>query len=135
MDLQKLVDAMGEAGRTQRSNYHLTLGGLIAELEKAKPDAPVIFDSGEHPGSPLSYRGYYSDLAFRLTDKPVTVAVMRAWAKAALGTSFEGYKGGDFLMEADTPLWASNYGTNSGRAIISVSIEGNGVILMTKEID
>lgn len=135
LDMQKIVDAMGEAGRLQRSNYHLTLGALIKALAVANPDALVIFDTGGAPSSPHSYRGYYSDLAFETSGERMTAAHLLDTCRNALGVSFEGYKGGDFVMKENTPLWSASYGS-CGRAIVAASPETNGWIrLTTKEIE
>jgi len=41
MDLQKLVDSMNEQSAREKSNYHLTFGGLVDALDKANPKALV----------------------------------------------------------------------------------------------
>ena len=37
-----------------------------------------------------------------------------------MGQVFIGYKGGDFVMGALTPMWISDYGTSSGTKIMAV---------------
>lgn len=134
MDMQKLIDAMSETGRRERSRYHLTLGGAIKALEGMPPELPVEFDRGGSPESAHSYRGYYSDLAFDVTAGPVTVSDFLDQLRQALGRTFEGYKGGDFAMKDDTPLWCASYGC-CGAAIMG-PVTGDGkLILATKEID
>jgi hypothetical protein len=134
-DMQKFVDAMSEMARITRANYHLTLGALIEELGKLPDDKPVVFSTGGSPYQAGSYRGYYSDLAFDSTTEPVTVAQFRAVCQSALGASFEGYKGGDFVMAENTPLWHASYGW-CGPAIIGIKTDGDkGVVLLTKQID
>lgn len=134
MDIQKLIHAMGDAARAARKNYHLTLGGLIEALEKVPADTPVVLDRGGHIHSPHSYRGYYSDLAFHQGDSATTAGELLTVCKGALGMSFEGYKGGDFLMEEDTPLWIASYGSSSGLAIVSVSQFAGNLLLGTKQL-
>lgn len=135
-DLQKLVDTIGNAARNARSDYHLTLGRIIPLLEAAPTDLPVRFDWNEaFPNEAMSYRGYYSDLAFDWSDDPKTVGSFLAVCKAALGQTYTGYKGGDFTMGADTPLWASPYGSGGGRAIMGLQIDGEKATLVTKEIE
>ena len=75
----------------------MSLGDLISALENADPAhvAPLGF------GSPHSYRGDYHELAFKPAVN-VTVASMLAHARSALGASFPGYKGGDFMMSSYT---------------------------------
>lgn len=134
MDLQKLMDAMNNAGRIERAHYHLTLGKMIKVLEGAGHGMSVVLDTGEAPGQPLSYRGYYSDLSFEPTDTPINVGTFLEVCRGALGATFEGYKGGDFVMDERTPLWVAPYGC-CGRAIMGASVEAGGVILATKDLD
>lgn len=133
-DIETMLKVMSDAARESRSHYHVTLGNLIAELEKVPPEAPVTFDIGLSPTNPHSYRGYYSDLAFEGTGDVVTAGDLLAAAKAALGATFEGYKGGDFVMSEKTPLWAASYG-NCGRAIVSLAGTAGAIVLVTKDVD
>lgn len=134
MDMQKLIDMLGSAGRQSRKGYHLTLGAAIEALEKEPAEAKLVFDSGGGPYGPHSYRGYYSDLAFK-TGEDTTVGAFLRDCRASLGETFEGYKGGDFPMDAETPLWASTYGTSSGIAIVGLINTGEKVTLLTKKVD
>ena len=83
----------------------MTLGELIEILQKADPDhvCKVGF------GAPMSYRGYYDELAFEPAEN-VTVASMLKNARSALGGTFIGYKGGEFLMSEHTDCWLAHYG-------------------------
>lgn len=134
MDFQKMIDAMGELDRKTRGKYHLTLGKAIEQLETLAPTTPVVFAGEPYgPGNPHSYRGYYSDLAFESVSD-VTAASFLADCRDALGATFQGYKGGDFVMSKDTPLWHANEGS-SGLAIISAAVVSGELVLQTKEID
>lgn len=82
MGLQELIDALSAADQT-----HV---------------APLGF------GEPMSYRGYYEELAFEPA-RNVTVASMLAHAKSALGATFTGYKGGEFTMHAHTDCYIAKY--------------------------
>ncbi len=143
MDIQKLVDVMNETASRERGRYHLTLGTLVAALEGENADMPVIYDmpvtfgrSGKvYPSAPDSYRGYYSDLSFPPSDTPITVGELLREAKDAIGSTFEGYKGGDFTMDAETPLWASPYGSANGIAVMQAEIVGDQLVLRTKQLD
>jgi hypothetical protein len=131
MDLQKMMDAMGSMARDTRSRYHVTLGKMIETLEGFPHDAVVKLsdDPDAHPRGAISYRGYYSDLAFEPSSEFTTVAEFLGECKQALDSTFEGYKGGDFRMGADTPLWISEYGVSSGRAIVGARmIDGRAVL-------
>lgn len=136
MNLQALVDAMGEAGRMTRSRYQMTLGKMLRALEGCDADMPVVF-GGADAGSPShahSYRGYYSDLSFERSDSAVTVAEFKKQCSRAVGATYEGYKGGDFVMGDDTPLWCASYGS-CGNAIIDLSTVDGKVILTTKDVE
>lgn len=135
--LQAMVDAIGEMGRKTRSGYHVTLGKMIEVLSAAvanNPETPVMLESGLSLSDPHSYRGYYSDLSFAPVSNTVTVSEMLAECKAALGETFEGYKGGDFYMGDDTPLWAAPDGC-CGEAIVGFRPEADRLVIITKDVD
>lgn len=134
MDIQKFVDDMNKLDQRTRSGYHLTLGGLIKALRNAPEDMPVRFDDGRNPGCLDSYRGYYVDLALSQDESPITCGELSAIADDAVGGIFQGYKGGDFTMDEDTPLWAAEYG-DLGSAIMDAKIIDGVMILMTKQVD
>jgi hypothetical protein len=133
MDIKDVINSIISQGRRDREQYHLTLGGLIDALENAPHAAIVSFDSGNHPGTEDSYRGYYEDLAFDHEAEPVTVEVLLQQARSALGATYEGYKGGDFTMRAETPLWKASYGC-CGDAIVGIKVDGDVVTLVTREV-
>lgn len=136
MDLQASINAMNKVMRDTRSGYHLTLGALIEALEKTPTDHLVIFENGvASPGKEMSYRGYYSDLAFEDDHATKTVGVFLEQCRKALNATYEGYKGGDFVMGPDTPLWRAEYSTASGIAIIAAQPDGNALVLLTRQVD
>ena len=73
--------------------------------------------------SPHSYRGYYSDLAFKRGEGVREAGGLLADCKAAMGEVFEGYKGGSFVMGALTPLWVAPYGC-CGQKLMAVHVGG-----------
>jgi hypothetical protein len=94
----------------------MRLAGLIEALAALPPDLPVYI--GDEPAGQLgSYRGYYNQLTiYRAGGRghggdatPVTVAELLTDARDADGQIFTGYKGGDFTMDLETPVWASDY--------------------------
>ena len=134
MDMQKLLNAMSDGWRRDRSKYHLTLGDAMERLAKVDPEMRVQFEDGISPGEADSYRGYYSDLALEPCGTLDTAGKLHAELSKALNATFEGYKGGDFVMGAETPLWRATYGC-CGPAIVGIT-EANGVaVLTTKEVD
>lgn len=134
MDMQRMLDAVMESGRRDRSKYHLTLDAAIRALTDAEPALPVQLESGEGVGHVDSYRGYYADLAFQPQPMPVPVREVLANLNGALNQTFGGYKGGDFVMGPDTPLWVASYGC-CGVAVMSLRIEPDRVMLITKDVD
>ena len=95
----------------------MKLGELIAQLKQYNPDTEVRLGFG----SPHSYRGYYEALAFEPV-KNTTIGEMLKHAESALGKTFEGYKGGTYLMDHWTDVclaadvWLAAYGC-SGESI------------------
>lgn len=71
-----------------------TLGELIEWLEKQPQDKWVR----DGFGSPHSDRGDYSDCAFDPKEGALIEDMLRH-AKSALGTTFKGWKGGNYVME------------------------------------
>ncbi|GAA4225994.1 hypothetical protein GCM10022254_09420 [Actinomadura meridiana] len=83
----------------------MNLGELIATLEAADPN--LVVPNGFN--SPHSYRGYYNELAFEPASN-ITVAAMLDSARSALGTEYEGYKGGNYTMTEYTDCWLALWG-------------------------
>lgn len=134
-DLRALIKNWEQERSEARSRYHVTLGELIGVLEQADPDGVVDFDIGGHPGDEMSYRGYYEDLAFTRVFDQKTVGDFLAQCSRSLHATYQGYKGGDFVMRPKTPLWVSDYGQYSGTAIIMVRPTPEGAVLHTRYID
>ena len=133
--MQKMMDTISKSAEEDRSRYHLTIGELIKVLEDSTPDTLVKFDKGGSPTSPHSYRGYYSDLAFETQKKPIRATVLLGILKdSVLDKTFEGYKGGDYVMSADKPIWKAEYG-DCGPAVLDIRRENNALVLITKEME
>ncbi|MEU8902144.1 MazG-like family protein [Streptomyces mirabilis] len=96
----------------------MMLKDLITALEAADPNQTVRHGFA----NPHSYRGYYMDLAFEPAAN-VTVAAMLADARSALGATYQGYKGGDFTMDAYTDCWLSLEGEASGDSLGSLLLQ------------
>ena len=102
----------------------MTLGEMIGALERLNQDGVVKFAFGNFAvGNVDSYRGYYHELAigygppgYRSDHK--TVGAILKTLRAAVGATFHGYKGGEYAMGINTPMWASNHG-NAFAACIS----------------
>ena len=148
MDFQALIDAINTASKNTRSDYQMTLGKLIEELEKVEnKELQVIAVNQDNKEDILmvdngvdSYRGYYSDFAIEYVYDPdevcaTTVAQLLPVLKNSVGETFVGYKGGDFLMDENTPVWMANYGSCPGLAVMSVTVDEEAVIFNFKKID
>lgn len=136
MDMQKMIDLMNESSRKTRGRYQMTLGKMVDILKSSDPTLPVVF-GGEDTGSPGaedSYRGYYSDLSFGRTDAEVTVSSFLERCSKALGETYQGYKGGDFQMGPDTPIWCASYGC-CGNAIMEAQQSDEKLILVTRDVE
>jgi hypothetical protein len=132
MNTEEPIKAALEASRiiTRAENMargQCTLGELIALLKSRPQDQDVVFDfCGCEPREPQSYRGYYEQLSLgwrarSYENKTPDVATVLTWLEGAIGKVYEGYKGGDFRMHADTPLWVANQGESDGTAIVGLA--------------
>lgn len=83
------------------------LKDLIEWLEKQNPDAVVPHGFGE----PMSFRGYYEDVAFEPLEN-ARLGDMLEHARDALGKTFTGYKGGEYTMKDYTDCWIASYGSS-----------------------
>jgi hypothetical protein len=87
----------------------MDLGEVIRVLSEYPADKVVEMGFGE----PMSYRGYYDNLAFEPVVR-TTVGDMLAHARSAVGQVFTGYKGGRYRMTERTPVWVAPYGETVG---------------------
>lgn len=82
----------------------MRLREVIQRLEAIPAD--TVFTPGF--GHPHSYRGYYEQLAFEPSGC-TTAGDMLAYARSAVGSVFEGYKGGEYQMGLDTKCHIASY--------------------------
>lgn len=83
-----------------------SLGDLIAKLQKHDPEKVLKIGFNR----PHSYRGDYSCLAFEKVEN-ITVGEMLNAAQSAIGKTFTGYKGGDYIMNNLTDIYLAEYGS------------------------
>ena len=83
----------------------MRLEDLIGVLAAIYPETKVPL--GFH--DPYSYRGFYDQVAFE-AKRDTTVGEMLSAAREALGSTYIGYKGGEFKMEGHTNCWLATYG-------------------------
>lgn len=123
-NMQALIDGLAGGFKAERAKTQMTLGGLIDRLEAMDQAIEM-----EGIGDAHSYRGYYSDLAFERCEKRKVADVLKD-AKDCMGETFAGYKGGDFDMGRNTPVWIANYGCCGARIM---AIDDDGTIVTADE--
>lgn len=91
---------------------YIELKGIIAALEAEDPDR--VLPIGFH--NPHSFRGYYHDIAFEPA-RNITIGRMLEAARSALGATYQGWKGGDFVMGPNSDCWIAEEGRDSDNKI------------------
>ena len=120
MSLQHLIDGIIKQQQKDRASTQMTLGQFIDRLSQLPSDSEVVaFES------PHSFRGYYCDLAFEPIGGKMTVSKALEFARSAMGEIFEGYKGGEYQMGRNTPIWLAFEGSsNNAQQILAVNDDG-----------
>lgn len=116
----------------------LSVGGLIRLLEKREREQMVSFDFGHRrPSGIHSYRGFYDHLAIGHVygGDDVTVDGLLLSLKDAIGKTFQGWKGGDYRMNAQTPIWCDDAGDASSTAIVGIGSCDYWTILETRHVN
>lgn len=122
----------------------LTIGEAIQQLESAIQESDQIRPlavfgfCGMAPCALSSYRGYYDHLAIEYAmDEQCSAQVLLEKLRAALqpGNTFDGYKGGEYQMHANTPLWVDKWGQCTGTAVTGIRRQGQYIVLDTTLID
>ncbi len=121
--MSEIDDGVGYASAlraepVELADAYLDLDGIIARLEDENPDRvlPLGF------ARPHSYRGNYADLAFEPLAN-ITIREMLAAAREALGSTYQGYKGGDYRMDGGSECWIANYGRSGDNKIGPLLLE------------
>lgn len=119
-DFADILHAMVDSNRRKAfaASRQLSLGEFILKLEAiADKSKAIVFDFGPPYCSQLmdSWRGIYAELAIGYSDSANTVMEVLTEAYSAIGRSFTGWKGGDFVMSRQTPLWVANAGESGIR--------------------
>jgi hypothetical protein len=118
-DIQLLINGMNAEMQRDRMANQMTLGKMIDRLAQMPPEATI--DAIEYPHS---YRGYYCDLAFERREGRILASNALIICKSAMGEVFEGYKGGDYQMGRNTPVWLADYGS-CGQKIVNILDDGS----------
>lgn len=85
---------------------------------------PSGFQSSEGSFHKVSTRVSIAAPGFQVsTHRHVNLETVNHPGRAAMGEVFEGYKGGDFQMGRNTPVWLASYGC-SGEKIMAIREDG-----------
>lgn len=111
MNIENFIKMMNETSKIN-SGKEYNLGNLINDLEQYKDEfLEVEFDDGSIPTNFDSWRGNYCELALNYEkDSDCYSSDLYRKSFNANGSMFVGYKGGDFIMDLDTPIHQANYG-------------------------
>ncbi len=148
-ELQEYLDAVVSKRRQQdlQQEKVLTVRELLLLLDQDKLNSSqvVYFDfasKGEtaYPFELISWRGYYNELCFTYAVDSDLVVPMGSFdlvvmLNKAIGRSFEGYKGGQYIMGPHTPVHVAQYGETGNRSICGVDISPEKITLQTYEVD
>ena len=144
MNLQDMLHSGVAAMRKESfdKSDQLSLGEL---MDKIKPlindEIKVVYDfCGAFPTSIDSWRGSYDELSLNHingedTAKKLTGNEFHALLEQAIGATYQGYKGGEYIMSKDTPVWVDSYGKYTETAIVGVFNNGYEVVLVTGRRD
>lgn len=145
MDLEKYIknEVQNQRNEEMKTSPQLMLGEIIVALEAVKDKSvSVNFDfEYAYPTKLCSWRGIYRELAIQFEFDPpadgeqTTVEDVLEEFKSAIGKTFTGYKGGDFVMGKNTPVWVARYGNSGNTAITGVKDLGYWCIIETRYLE
>ena len=139
--------------RLKVEDRQLNLEQFIDKLKKLNAYLPIRYDRNivdsdyyrfdfvneggktAYPGLGGSYRGYYEHLAFDILDSPTTVEWILKEAVKSIGSTVYEYKGGDYAISRETPLWAAQYGENSQVMIVDVYATDDEAVIVLADQD
>lgn len=80
-----------------------------------------------------SYRGYYSELCVAPSvGREMSACEFSNVLADQIGKTYEGYKGGEYMMTEDTELYLAKYG-RTGEKIVGIEKDGNTLSFITEE--
>lgn len=121
--IEQQINEMSAQWAKERAESQLTLGKLIDFLKIQDENKEV-----EGLGELHSYRGYYSDLSFEPTYQKEAIFKLLTRCLAAMGENFTGYKGGDYQMGRNTPLWVAPYGRTGMKLMALHELDGAFIV-------
>ena len=149
MDLQKYLESATKKMREARfaDSPQLTLGELLVLLKDTptewgdkKEPVTIGFDFGTaYPIGFSSWRGSYAEVAinyalsgydgeqFAHTDLKDFVKML----EETIGETFTGWKGGEYTMTSDTPVWVANDGDVGNTGVVGIKNKDYTVVIQT----
>ena len=164
-DLQTIVSNAADKMRSDRlkSSPQMTLGEMIAVIKpisenqegivgKYGHEANVEFDfEYAYPTGLSSWRGSYAELALNFSfvgygvegfskvenfePKDMPVSKFLELLKNAVGKTYTGWKGGDFIMGKTTPIWVANDGNSGSTAVVGIINDEHTIYLQTQRVE
>ncbi|MEQ1733643.1 MAG: hypothetical protein ABL940_08220 [Bacteroidia bacterium] len=130
----------------------LTLGEFIAEIESVGCTTSngeykrICFDFGNFvPTNLHSWRGFYEEIALGYGEieynkdpnavKKINAKDILNELKWAIGKDYQGYKGGEYTMTENTPVWVGNYGDSNYTAVVGVLDNGYSLIILNAYVE
>lgn len=141
MDIQTMIYRQVRVMRKAAfdKSGQLTIGQLIERLKQVKDkSAYVRFNFGHmRPKQIESWRGSYSELAIGYSEEgeKESVSDFIGRLKKCIGETFCGYKGGNYIMSENTPIWVANHGEAGDTAVFGVSDHNFFVVIETGYCD
>jgi hypothetical protein len=128
------------AGEDQPPTSIASWRGVYAEASftrepLSKPPAePQLDDPGKGFSSEYVPGGYYQPghASCELPENPTVAQVITA-IELCYGEEFEGYKGGQFTFDSDTPVWCAEYGSAAHNACYEVEDGVDVAVILTRD--
>lgn len=129
---------LNERNKEFANSPQISLGELIKQIEQIGiersngDDRHVYYDfCSAIPTTLNSFRGYYEELALGYVHQgQMTAKDLLSKLKTAIGKSFTGWKGGNFIMTESTPIWVANSGHVDFTGIVGVKQSKYGSIII-----
>lgn len=126
-----------------------TIGMLVSQLQAfydEDPDCGIHLefawkDSDEvfYPGSIFSWRGVYHFASVEPDTYYTSLSDFLMRLRGVIGMKLQGYKGGDFVMTENTPLYVDHYGNSSSPPVYveyaKPSTHGGVALVCALEVD
>lgn len=121
-----------------KSHNHLTFGELVTIIGKLPKESPLYASSNSYYPvlSIHSYRGYYEDMEFDTGSTPVTVGEFLEMLLSNAGTTIEGYRGGEYIVDDRSYMWVGYEGGTARQALNGVCINADdSYTLVTSHVE